>query len=84
MSTPELHVVDEPEQLAWIAGFPASGTRFTLKSTSNLWTDRKLEADQRVHGTWAGVVDGVHTQRQKDGTLFYVYDIRVDDADLES
>jgi hypothetical protein len=75
---------DDNEQLAWIDGFPAAGHRYTLMSVANQWTDKKLSDGQRVHGGWAGVVDGVHTKRLKDGVLVYVYDVRVDDADLEA
>jgi hypothetical protein len=75
---------DDAEQLAWIDGFPAAGQRFTLKSVANLWTEDKLDFEQQVKGQWRGVVEGVHTTRSKDGNLLYVYDVRVDDADLET
>ena len=81
----ELEIVpnEEAEQLAWVEGFPASGTRFSLVSTSNLWTDRKLNHNDPVKVTGYGRVKGMATAEDKDGSLLYVYKIEVNDAELQ-
>jgi hypothetical protein len=76
------HENPDGEQLSWIEGFPAAGHRFSLKSVANLFTDRQLQYEERVHFTGAGVVRGMHTVESKDGVLLAVFDIQVDDADL--
>jgi hypothetical protein len=79
---PESARVEDDDETAGEVAVSADGLRFTLKSVANCWLDESLDIGRMVRGTWAGVVDNVHTSKTREGRTLLVFDIRCDDVEI--
>jgi hypothetical protein len=80
MSVVPLH---EQPALFEIPGWSVSGHAYDL-SGKKLYSPAPLTEGQHVRGTFGGKVDGLKLERQKDGSYYAVFKIKVLDCHLET